>query len=327
MEGGNVFTVFLSSIFFVFLALLKQNVFIFVTTNLKDPHFTQNEKRIFSAFDFDKNNVLDSDEVKVLASVITSFPTPSSEESEVGVEYLDVRFETNTSNFKHHLCAGENINCLAKFNHIDMPSRNKTKTYHVTDLDIFKPKTVKIGETWTLYVGSKLDKDLRYFNYPIKKSKPHYILKDLLSSFHWNVMFDLHRGQSLSAAMITGISRTNVRVNLIITAQFQLNNPPNPAVWLSPGECFIGEIVYSRDLTSVSHVHVRNRGALIYEGDEGHTYTDMNGKLEVSSVTSSYRYEIQRTKLEVIKSPSEHSDKWVETVSEWETILRKKYSI
>ena len=60
--------VLVCSLFFVFLALLKQNVLVFVSQNLDGRNMTPQQRALFEAYDIDYNGVIDQDEFLLIAA-------------------------------------------------------------------------------------------------------------------------------------------------------------------------------------------------------------------------------------------------------------------
>ena len=298
-------TVLVCSIFFVFLSLLRQNVLIFVSHNLDHrPLITPSQKQLFRSFDVDSNGIIDQDEFFFIAKIFHV-----DDESEVPEAKLDEIFINIRLNY-----AGSSV----------FPAAEKEAAFKTRTFSMFHPRLLSLGHSWSVYKGVKSSPHQHYSS-PIRPNYSHYPLYQILAMLHWNVIFNTPSQTAITAAIVTGISDTHVRIGFMISAEYQVSTPPNPPVWFTPchvnpsesGDChLVGQAVF-------------NLSDMVLEYFELSCREECAGDvLQIRSVGGPYEYKIQQNKLAAVPLTHENVDggvsyAWHEELPGWTDILYK----
>ena len=307
-------TVLVCSIFFVFLALLKQNVLIFVSQNLdKRSVLKADQKALFSAYDLDQNGIIDQDEFYNIAKRLLPDEEPVPPEPELNQIYLDVEIKYSGDS---HLRA-----------------ISKKVTFREEHFKSFIPDTATLGNSWDLYSAHQTIAG-QYFAYPVRPTHPTFPLHSIFSHIHWNPLFKTRYLPAGGSAIVTALSDSHVRVNFIVTVEYQLKHPPSSPTWLVPcnphpekqcgaqggdgeGEAtcnicpLIGEVILSLDSSTLERFEIRCG------------CKEAGGEVEVRSIGGSYQYKIQQNMLTALPVGTREglSYSWYSELEDWQSVL------
>lgn len=301
--------VLVCSLFFVFLALLKQNVLVFVSQNLDGRrNMTPQQRALFEAYDIDNNGVIDQDEFLLIASNVLPQSEDSGDNFEPNLDetYLKIliNFEGNT----------------------DFPSVNKEIEFSTSTFSLFIPSEVVLGFSWVLYEGSRTA-PTAYYSSPVRSVFAHYPLYQLFRHIHWNAVFDTNYRAPVSYALVTGISDSHFRVNFIISVEYQLAVPLNKPSWFvlcdpcEDGTCdrsqceLVGEAIFTLDTQLLEYFVVQCGGSQC---------NDPGNKVKISNQGVAYRYKIQHNKVVTFPVSEEVgvSYEWHQVLDEWVKVLK-----
>ena len=301
--------VLVCALFFVFLALLKQNVLIFVSQNLDGRNMSQEERALFAAYDLDYNGVIDQDEFLIIAANVL----PRGEDHDKSNEPdLDETYINILTDFKGN--AG-------------FPAVNKETQFTISTFSLFIPKVVELGYSWVLYEGIRTP-ITAYYATPIRPVFPHYPIYQLFSEIHRNAVLDTHFRTPVSSALVTGISDSHFRVNFVISVEFQLAVPldqPSWAVLCDPcesetcdkSECEVaGEAIFTLDTHLLEYFLVKCGGVKC---------SNPGNNVKIENQGGAYRYKIHHNKVVTFPVGQEVgvSYKWHQEVENWMRVLNE----
>lgn len=301
--------VLVCALFFVFLALLKQNVLIFVSQNLDGRNMSQEERALFAAYDLDYNGVIDQDEFLIIAANVL----PGRDEYEKGNEpNLDETYINILTDFK-----GNTV----------FPARTKETKFTLSTFSLFIPTTVELGYSWVLYEGTRTPISA-YYATPVRSIFPHYPLYQLFSQIHRNAVLDTHYRTPVSSALVTGISDSHYRVNFVISVEYQVAVPLDRPSWFvlcDPCEgkscdkslCEVaGEAIFTLDTHRLEYFVVRCGGMKCDNPGNNFIMKNQGG---------AFRYKIQQDK--VVRFPLGQelgvSFEWHQQLDNWMRVLNE----
>ena len=299
LDGG--LTVLVCSIFFVFLALLKQNVLIFVSHNLDHrPLISPSQKKLFQSFDVDSNGIIDQDEFLFIAKTFDIEDGSEFKEPELDEIYTNISFKFAGSS--------------------DLPASDKEVVFNTKTFSVFQPPSLSLGHNWHIYKGLKTS-PLKHFSSPIRPNYAHYPLYQIVSLIHWNVVFNTPSQTPISSAIVTGISDTHVRISFNINVEFQLNTPPSPPLWYTPCQTcgtrchLVGVAVYTLPELVLDY----------FEITCGSRASCNENEVLFRSVGGPYEYKIQKTRLVAVPLSSENVDYGVSYAWQEEIVEKSEF--
>lgn len=303
--------VLVCSLFFVFLALLKQNVLVFVSQNMDGTRMNLEQRALFRAYDVDYNGVIDQDEFLLIATnMIPKTEVEVKKEPDLEETYmlLSVTFEGTP----------------------ELPFIKKEVEFLTSTLSIFIPKILDLGYNWVIYEGFRTPLT-SYYSTQIRPAFSHYPIYQLFSEIHWNVVLDTHYRPPITSAIVSALSDSHVRINFLVRVEYQLSVPLATPSWLVPcdpcpeGQCdksqceVMGEAVFSLEDMMLDYFSVRCGGA---------TCTNPRNTVSINNVGSVYKYKIKQG--QVVSVPLTRdtgvSYQWHKELREWIDVLQESTS-